>query len=28
VIVFTHDILFATKLLSLCETSKRCTYYQ
>lgn len=28
VIVFTHDILFATKLLSLFETSKRCTYYQ
>ena len=28
VIVFTHDILFATKLLSLFEASKRCTYYQ
>jgi energy-coupling factor transporter ATP-binding protein EcfA2 len=28
VIVFTHDILFATTLLSLFETSKRCTYYQ
>jgi hypothetical protein len=28
VIVFTHDILFATKLLSLFETSKRCIYYQ
>ena len=28
VIVFTHDILFATKLLSLFEKSKRCTYYQ
>jgi len=27
VIVFTHDILFATKLLSLFEKSKRCTYY-
>ena len=28
VIVFTHDILFATTLLALFETSKRCTYYQ
>ena len=28
VIVFTHDILFATKLLSLFEASKRCIYYQ
>ncbi len=28
VIVFTHDILFATTLLSLFETSKRCTYFQ
>jgi hypothetical protein len=28
VIVFTHDILFATKLLSLFETSQRCIYYQ
>jgi energy-coupling factor transporter ATP-binding protein EcfA2 len=28
VIIFTHDILFATKLLSLFEASKRCTYYQ
>ncbi len=28
VVVFTHDILFATKLLSLFEVSKRCTYYQ
>jgi ABC-type multidrug transport system ATPase subunit len=28
VIVFTHDILFATTLLSLFEKSKRCTYYQ
>lgn len=28
VIVFTHDILFATKLLSLFEKSKRCVYYQ
>jgi hypothetical protein len=28
VIVFTHDIFFATNLLSLFETSKRCTYYQ
>ncbi|RYB93724.1 hypothetical protein EUA93_04740 [Nocardioides oleivorans] len=26
VIVFTHDILFTTKLLSLFEKSKRCTY--
>lgn len=28
VIVFTHDIFFATNLLSLFEKSKRCTYYQ
>jgi ABC-type lipoprotein export system ATPase subunit len=28
VIVFTHDILFTTKLLSLFEKSKRCTYFQ
>ncbi|WP_457949841.1 AAA family ATPase [Pseudarthrobacter sp. alpha12b] len=28
VIVFTHDILFATTLLSLFEKSKRCTYFQ
>ncbi|MGL5827116.1 MAG: AAA family ATPase, partial [Nocardioides sp.] len=28
VIVFTHDILFATTLLALFEKSKRCTYYQ
>ncbi|MGV1037839.1 MAG: AAA family ATPase [Candidatus Nanopelagicales bacterium] len=28
VIVFTHDIFFATKLLSLFEQSKRCTYFQ
>ena len=28
VIVFTHDIFFATTLLSLFEKSKRCTYYQ
>jgi ABC-type histidine transport system ATPase subunit len=28
VIVFTHDILFTTKLLSLFEQSKRCTYFQ
>lgn len=28
IIVFTHDILFAVKLLSLFETSKRCTYYE
>ncbi|SIF22359.1 cytochrome c biogenesis protein CcmA [Mycobacteroides abscessus subsp. abscessus] len=28
VIVFTHDILFTTKLLSLFERSKRCTYFQ
>lgn len=28
VIVFTHDILFATKLLSLFEKSKRCVYFQ
>lgn len=27
VIVFTHDILFATKLLSLFEVSKRCAYF-
>ncbi|MCP4303958.1 MAG: AAA family ATPase [bacterium] len=27
VIVFTHDILFATKLLSLFESSGSCTYY-
>lgn len=27
VIVFTHDILFATKLLSLFEKSKNCSYY-
>jgi hypothetical protein len=28
VIVFTHDIFFATTLLSLFETSRRCTYFQ
>lgn len=28
VIVFTHDILFATTLLSLFEKSKRCSYFQ
>lgn len=28
VLVFTHDILFTTKLLSLFEKSKRCTYLQ
>jgi energy-coupling factor transporter ATP-binding protein EcfA2 len=28
VIVFTHDIFFATTLLSLFETSKRCAYFQ
>ncbi|MCK5756327.1 MAG: AAA family ATPase [Mycobacterium sp.] len=28
VIVFTHDIFFATTLLSLFETSKRCVYFQ
>lgn len=28
VIVFTHDILFATTLLALFEKSKRCVYYQ
>lgn len=28
VLVFTHDILFATKLLSLFEKSKRCVYFQ
>ena len=28
VIVFTHDIFFATTLLLLFETSKRCVYYQ
>ncbi len=28
VIVFTHDILFATTLLSLFEKSRRCAYYQ
>lgn len=28
VIVFTHDILFATTLLALSEKSKRCAYYQ
>ncbi len=28
VVVFTHDIFFATTLLSLFEKSKRCTYYQ
>lgn len=28
VIVFTHDIFFATTLLSLFEKSKRCIYYQ
>lgn len=28
VIVFTHDILFATTLLSLFEESKRCVYFQ
>lgn len=28
VIVFTHDILFATTLLALFETSKRCSYFQ
>lgn len=28
VIVFTHDILFATTLLSLFEKSKRCVYFQ
>lgn len=28
VIVFTHDIFFAATLLSLFETSKRCTYFQ
>jgi ABC-type Na+ transport system ATPase subunit NatA len=28
VIVFTHDILFATTLLHLMESSKRCSYFQ
>ena len=28
VIVFTHDIFFATTLLSLFETSRRCSYFQ
>lgn len=28
VVVFTHDILFATTLLSLMEASKRCAYFQ
>ena len=28
VIVFTHDILFATTLLALFEKSKRCAYFQ
>ena len=28
VLVFTHDILFATTLLALSEKSKRCTYFQ
>jgi hypothetical protein len=28
VIVFTHDIFFAAKLLALFETSKKCVYYQ
>lgn len=28
VIVFTHDIFFATTLLALFETSKRCSYFQ
>lgn len=28
VIVFTHDIFFATTLLTLFESTKRCTYYQ
>lgn len=28
VIVFTHDVFFATTLLSLFEASKRCTYFQ
>lgn len=28
VIVFTHDIFFAATLISLFETSKRCTYFQ
>lgn len=28
VVVFTHDILLATTLLSLFEKSRRCTYYQ
>jgi hypothetical protein len=28
VIVFTHDIFFATRMLALFEKSKRCTYYQ
>jgi hypothetical protein len=28
IIVFTHDILFTTHLLSLFEKTKRCTYYQ
>ncbi|MBJ7353921.1 MAG: AAA family ATPase [Thermoleophilaceae bacterium] len=28
VIVFTHDIFFAATLLSLFETSRRCTYFQ
>lgn len=28
VIVFTHDIFFASTLLALMETSKRCTYFQ
>jgi len=27
VIVFTHDIFFATTLLALCEKSKRCSYF-
>lgn len=28
VIVFTHDIFFATTLLTLFEASKRCSYFQ
>lgn len=28
VIVFTHDILFATSLLALAENNRRCTYFQ
>ena len=28
VIVFTHDIFFASTLLALMETSKRCAYFQ